>query len=189
MKSGELYYLIGKPNQIKNDLLYSLNKLTKQEKLINIQKTVTTDEYLKDHSQYSFVTESDFNLRKRMGLYCLDWTKKGHSFGISGEISPLLNKGVNVLLNGSFQNVMQAVKQFPLLNVIMIKSQTTENSHNTEGYPLLEDDGVSLEWVAHANGVYCPYVLTMIEHGVTDKAAELIIDFTMSEQVSLDKAV
>ncbi len=187
--NGELYYLIGKPNQLKHELLHSLNKLTKNERSIVIPNTITTDVRLEDDDNYSYVEKSDFVLRKSMGLYCLDWEKMENSFGISGEVSQLINKGINVFMNGSLINIENAMKLFPKINVVMIRSESTSSDSDYDGFPLIESENARLEWVRQANGIYCPFVLTIINKYKLDDIASLLINFTLSNHSQLAKAV
>ena len=187
--NGEFYYLIGKPNQLKHELLHSLNKLTKNERSIVIPKTITTNEQHKDDNNYSYVEESDFMLRKNMGLYCLDWEKKESSYGISGEVSQLINKGINVFVNGSLLNIEHAMKLFPTINVVMIRNENTNSDSDSDGYPLVESENARLEWMRHANGVYCPFVLTIINKYELDEVASLLMNFAIFEHSQLAKAV
>jgi len=187
--NGELYYLIGKPNQLKHELLHSLNRLTKNERSIVIPKTITTNVQLKDDDNYSYVEESDFVLRKSIGLYCLDWEKMESSFGISGEVQQLLNKGMNVFVNGSLLNIENAMKLFPTINVVMIRNESTNSDSDYDGFPLIESENARLEWVRQANGVYCPFVLTIINKYELDEVASLLVNFTLFNHSQLAKAV
>ena len=186
--SGELYYLVGKPNVLKHQLLEQISIATKDNQSVIVVKTVTTNEQFMHTAGFSVIGESDFALRQSMGLYSLNWVKKGHSYGVGGEIQQLLNRGNTVLLNGSLQNIDQAVKLFPLMNVVMTKYEPLGNE-SYEGYPLTENDGARLDWISEANGVYGPFVLTVFDETGHQSAADLLLQFALFDHAKLDKAV
>ena len=187
--SGELYYLIGKPNLLKHSILQHITASMQNDCSVLVAKTNTTNDAFVNDPNYCVISESDFGLRNSMGLYCLNWQKKGHNYGIGGEIQQLINRGNNVLLNGSLQNIEQALKLFPLMNVVMIKYETKPDSGRNDGYSIVENDGARLDWISEANGVYGPFVLTAFDENAHQSVAELLLKFVLFDPSKLDKAV
>jgi len=189
MVKGEIYYLIGKPNHLKHELLNSLTHLSESYASCTVFQTFTTSDVIAKDGHFEYLDEVDFKLRQSMDMFSLYWEKNGMFYGISGEVSEYLNKGINVVINGSLHNVEQASKLFPQMNVIMVKKQKPSSELAMEGYPLIIDEDVQLEWVNNVNGIYCPYVLTLLEDNAQEKAAELLIKLIEYNESYLDKVI
>jgi len=187
--SSELYYLVGKPSQLKHQVMDTLLEITKSDPSIVVVKTITTDEMLKSDRSYDYVSEADFMLMQNMGLYCLDWQKKGLRYGVSGEINQYLNKGMNVILNGSLQNVERALKQFPMMNVVFVKHENMDDDQNLKGYPLTENENARLDWVTLESDIHCPFVLNSFTCDEHKDAANLLVDYMRKDQDRYAKAI
>ena len=189
MVKGEIYYLIGKPNHLKHELFKSLTRLGKSNVSCMVFQTFTTSDAIVNDGGFEYLDETDFKVRHSMDMFSLYWEKSGVFYGVGSEISDYLNKGVNIVINGSLHNVEQASKLFPQMNVIMVKKQKPGSELALEGYPLIIDEDVQLEWVNNVNGIYCPYVLTLLEDDAQQKAAELLIKLIEYNESYLDKVI
>lgn len=123
MINTELFYLVGKPNRIKQALVTQLKERLENEASIIVPEVYTTDEEAAKGENYILLDERDFHLRQSMGMYCLNWKKNNQYYGVVADIIQRLNMGVDVVLNGSLHNLEQAMKQFPNLNTIIIQKQ------------------------------------------------------------------
>ena len=173
--NAEMYYVIGKPAYLKYDFFHYLSVASETHSYLRIPRLFTTDEQFESLDNTYIIDERDFNLRDSLGIYCLTWKKGGHYFGICAEGAQWVHNGYSVVMNGSFANVSQALKVFPEMNVILLRSVGDEDT--SIGNRLLESDGARLDWVDSANGVCCPYILSFSEGAGIQSASQLLTEF------------
>ncbi|ALM51212.1 ribose 1,5-bisphosphokinase [Halomonas huangheensis] len=56
--------------------------------------------------------ESEFAVRRELGLFCLDWCAHGLCYGVGREVEEWCRRGATVLLNGSRRALPQARERF-----------------------------------------------------------------------------
>lgn len=171
--SAELYYLVGKPNSLKQALVSELRNTLAEKTDILVPEVYTTDEVQAESENYIHIDERNFLLRESMDVYCMSWEKNGHYYGFSGDLIQRLNSGVDIILNGSFHSLDQAKKQFPGINTVMIKRQNKVSSDN-ENYLIAEDDEVRLEWDSQDAKFGHPYVLTLMSDDGMQNALDML---------------
>lgn len=66
------------------------------------------------------VTQAEFQQMKRLGLFALDWESHGHCYGLGREIELWLQRGANVIMNGSRAYLPEASRRFPDLSVVLV---------------------------------------------------------------------
>ena len=187
--SAEIFYLVGKPNHLKQELIYALRDKLNQETSITIPQVVTTDESVALSDNYEYVEERDFNLRNSMGMYCLTWEKNKYQYAVVADLIQRVNTGVDVILNGSMKNVQQARKQFPNLNIVVIKNQGGGYNVQPNQYLIAEEDEIKLEWHDSDDDMGQPYVLTMVNETSMNKAIEMLLNLVTYERNSYGKVV
>jgi len=182
--NAELFYLVGKPNSLKQLFVEELKLRVLENLNIFVPDVYTTNPSLIDASNYKYIDERDFSLRSSMGMYCLDWKCKDAYFGVSGDLYHRLNNGVSVVLNGSVHNVEDATAQFPNMNTLVIEKQNNRRlSNNTL---IAENDDVVLEWSEHETELGYPYILSMPGEEQMGSAVELFLNL-INYETSLDQ--
>jgi len=187
--SAELFYLVGKPNNLKQELVSQLKERLSEDKDIIIPQVVTTDPEVAEGDNYIHVEENDFRLRDSMGMYCLKWSKKGHFYGVVADVVQRLNTGVDIVINGSFHNLEQAKTQFPNLNTVIIKKQGVSSQSSSNQYLIAEEEDVKLEWNDKDGDMYHPYVLSMLSEDNVEKGIEILIGLFAYDRKSLAKVI
>ena len=186
--SAELFYLVGKPNHIKQEFVSQLKEKLVNEVSIIVPDVYTTDKEVAEGENYIHLDERDFVLRQSMGMYCLNWEKKQQQYGVVADLIQRLNTGVDVILNGSLHNLEQATKQFPNINTVLIRKPGCRSSESVNQYLIAEDEEVRLEW-SDSDQMGHPYVLTLMSEESIDKAVEMLIGLVTYERKSFDKVV
>lgn len=186
--NAELYYLVGKPNSLKQALVSVLRKsLTGQSDII-IPKVYTTDKVAAEGDNYSYIDERNFLLRQSMDLYGLSWEKKGHFYGVNGDFSQRLESGVDIILNGSLLNFEQAKKLCPNMNTIVVRKQKSDGDNDRCEYLIAENDEVKLEWECQDTKFGHPYVLTLMSDQCMGNAIEMILSLVIYNRNCLEYA-
>jgi len=173
--NAELYYLVGKPNSLKQSLVSVLRESLSGQSSVLVPEVYTTDEAVAKSENYIYIDQRNFLLRKSMDIYSLSWEKKGQLFGVSGDLSQRLNSGVDVILNGSLHNLDQAKSLYPNINTVLIQKQSKEKVRSDSYYLIAEDDEVTLEWDSQGENMGHPYVLTLMSGHGMDKALEMML--------------
>ena len=162
--NAELYYLVGKPDALKQSMASVLRQSLSEISSVFIPEIFTTDDEISENENYRYIDERNFRLRQSMDVYSLSWKKQGHFFGVNGDISQRLNSGVDVVINGSFHNLKQARQQFPNINIVLIRR---EHVAIKKHYLIAEDDEVRLEFDGNKGEMGFLYMLTMMSgHGM-----------------------
>lgn len=66
------------------------------------------------------VTDEEFAVRREAGLFALDWSANGQSYGIGIEVEAWLSRGLTVVANGSRGYLPEAVRRYPALVPVLI---------------------------------------------------------------------
>jgi len=186
--NAELYYLVGKPNSLKQDLVSVLRKSLSGHSDIVIPEVFTTDKVMAEGDNYTYIDERNFSLRQSMDLYCLTWEKKGHLFGVNGDLSQRLNSGTDIILNGSMHNLEQAKKLYPNINTIVVRKHNAKNTPTGNDYLIAEDDEVRLEWESQDVRFGHPYMLTLMSEHCMENAIEMILSLVIYNRNCLEYA-
>ena len=186
MMSAELYYLVGKPNSLKQDLISVLRKSLSNQPGIIVPEIFTTDKLVAENDNFIYVDERNFRLRQSMDLYSLSWVKKDQLYGVNGDLTHRLNSGADVILNGSLHNLDQVKYLYPNVNTIVIKNLTDGDESDNDNYLIAENDEVKLEWESKDKGLGHPYVLTLMSGHCMENAIEMILSLIIYNRNSLD---
>jgi len=186
--NAELFYLVGKPNRLKQAFVSQLKEKLTEDASILVPDVYTTDKSEADSGSYVYLDERDFNLRLSMGMYCLCWEKNQHHYGVIADVIQRINTGVDVLLSGSLHNVEQAKKLFPNMNIVQVAKQGCSPQKIVGHHLIAEDDGVRLEW-SDNDDMGTPYVLTLSSEKDIPNAIEMLLALIVYEKKYLDDAI
>jgi ribose 1,5-bisphosphokinase len=119
MIHGRLYYMMGPAGAGKSGVLGWVREHGVPVGVVCAQRYMTRA--ARDGSE-SLVTLSDeeFTAREQRGLFALTWSAHGVRYGIGREIEHWMNRGADVLVNGSRGAYAEALKRFPNLQPVVI---------------------------------------------------------------------
>ena len=81
------------------------------------------------------LSEAEFALRKRLGLFAMDWESAGHCFGVGMELNYWLATGLSVVVNGSHAILEHALKGYPEMTLIWITAALRDHAPQLEPAP------------------------------------------------------
>jgi len=186
--NGELYYLVGKPNTLKQSLVSVLRKSLSDQSDIIVPEIYTTDETVAKCENYIYIDERNFLLRQSMDLYSLSWEKNESFYGVSGDLSQRIASGADVILNGSLHNLSRAKLLFPSISIVFIKKQAADEFDVEGRYLIAEHDEVKLEWDEKDFKLGQPYVLTLMSDHCMENAIEMILSLVTHNRDCLEYA-
>jgi ribose 1,5-bisphosphokinase len=130
--SGHLYYLMGASGSGKDSLLQGCrHRLEHSHKAFIAHRYITraADAGGENHIH---LTESEFELRRDTGMFCMHWASHGHLYGIGKEVEVWVNHGLNVIMNGSREYLPKALNNFSAITPIMITIDSDQLRHRLE---------------------------------------------------------
>jgi ribose 1,5-bisphosphokinase len=119
MNHGCLYYMMGPASAGKSGVLGWVREHGVPVGVVCAQRYMTCQAR---GASESLVTLSDeeFTAREQRGLFALTWSAHGVRYGIGREIEHWMNRGADVLVNGSRGAYADALKRFPNLRPVVI---------------------------------------------------------------------
>lgn len=110
MTVAKLIYLMGPSGSGKDSLISALRQQP-QHGLMFAHRYVTRP-WQSGNENHIELTDSEFELRRQSGLFCLDWQANGHQYSVGCEVLAWLVAGHPVLMNGSREHLSQAMEVF-----------------------------------------------------------------------------
>lgn len=118
---GMLIYVVGASGSGKDTIMQNLRKeMGYNTKFIFAHRYITRPAELGGEN-YISLTEEEFQARIERGLFAMQWSSHGYRYGIGIEIKNWMEKGFNVLVNGSREYLPDAANVFPDLMVVVIE--------------------------------------------------------------------
>jgi len=115
---GRLFYMVGASKVDKERLLaYARSRLGDSHPVMFAHCYVTRSGRAASHVSLS---EEEFELRKRLGLFVMDWDEGGARCAVGTEINYLLALGLAVIVAGSDSHLEAAFNAYPDLTVIWV---------------------------------------------------------------------
>ncbi len=120
MSTGTLFYVIGPSGSGKDSLMnYAREQIDGQQGVLFAHRYITRPMDAGGENHVC-LTHAEFQQRKALGLFALDWQSHQNLYGIGIEIVNWMNTGVNVVVNGSREYLPVASQRFPAMQVILI---------------------------------------------------------------------
>jgi ribose 1,5-bisphosphokinase len=117
---SKLFYVIGASGAGKDTLMnYARKQINGSENVVFAHRYITRPPFSGNENHVS-LTKEEFALRSRAGMFALSWGSHDKYYGIGQEINSWLNKGFNVVVNGSREYLPVAQGLYPDLKVILI---------------------------------------------------------------------
>jgi ribose 1,5-bisphosphokinase len=115
-----LFYIIGASGAGKDTLMnYARTNLHPSEKVIFSHRYITRPPFF-GNENHVYLTPEEFKLRINTGCFALHWESHGQFYGIGCEINAWMERGFNVIVNGSRQYLPVARQLYPEMAVILI---------------------------------------------------------------------
>jgi ribose 1,5-bisphosphokinase len=124
MKAGQLYYVMGPSGAGKDSVLTWVREHGVAHGVLCAHRYITRPAHAGGENHVA-LSEEEFQLRERSGLFALTWQAHGLHYGIGNEVAHWLAHGADVLVNGSRGAFEQACERFPALRPVLI----TANPH------------------------------------------------------------
>jgi len=129
---AELFYIIGASGVGKDSLIsYAREKLAGTALVAFAHRYITRDADA-GHENHISLTINEFSLRDKHGCYAMQWHSHATSYGIGIEIEQWLDRGLNVVVNGSREYLQNAAEKFSQLTPVLItadKARLKERLH------------------------------------------------------------
>lgn len=120
MKPGHLYYLIGASGVGKDSLLDYLRCHLHEKNQVVIPQRYITRSVTAGGESHIELTPPAFRERLQAGGFAMHWESHGYLYGIGAEIIPLLDQGVQVIVNGSRHYLNTARAHYPNLRPVLV---------------------------------------------------------------------
>ncbi|MFM9837813.1 MAG: phosphonate metabolism protein/1,5-bisphosphokinase (PRPP-forming) PhnN [Cyclobacteriaceae bacterium] len=117
---SKLFYVMGASGAGKDTLMnYARNAVQSTEKIVFAHRYITRSPFSGNENHIS-LTEQEFKTRLKQGLFSLHWGSHNNLYGIGIEIDLWMDKGFNVVINGSREYLPTAQKIYPNIIPILI---------------------------------------------------------------------
>jgi ribose 1,5-bisphosphokinase len=119
---GRLVYLVGASGVGKDSLIqYARDALGKRHAVVFAHRYITRPARPQGENHIA-LTEPEFGMRKRRGLFAMTWESHGYRYAIGLEIDEWLAKGLTVVVNGSRSYLPRARRRYPQMQVVWISA-------------------------------------------------------------------
>jgi ribose 1,5-bisphosphokinase len=119
MKAGQLYYVMGPSGVGKDSVLTWVRQHGVAHGVLCAHRYITRPAHAGGENHVA-LSEAEFQLRERSGLFALTWQAHGLHYGIGSEVGHWLAHGADVLVNGSRGAFVLACERFPALRPVLI---------------------------------------------------------------------
>jgi ribose 1,5-bisphosphokinase len=119
MKAGQLYYVMGPSGAGKDSVLGWVREHGVAHGVLCAHRYITRPAHAGGENHVA-LSEEEFHLRERRGLFALTWEAHGLHYGIGSEVAHWLARGADVLVNGSRGAFELACERFPALRPVLI---------------------------------------------------------------------
>jgi len=123
MPAGSLYYVVGASGAGKDSVLrYARAALGRDHEVLFATRYITRPRRSGGDDHIALGT-GEFLLRKRRGLFAMDWESHGFRYGIGVEIDAWLAQALTVVVNGSRSYLPIARERYPQLEAVWITAR------------------------------------------------------------------
>ena len=120
MPQGVLYYVVGASGAGKDSVIrYARESLAHAPDVLFAHRYITRP-LRPDGENHVELTTAEFLVRKRHGLFSMDWESYGFHYGIGVEIDTWLGRGLAVVVNGSRSYIPVARQRYGAMKVVWI---------------------------------------------------------------------
>jgi len=118
--SGTLFYLIGASGSGKDSLLAGCRaRLLPHHRCCVAHRYITRAPGVGGEN-HIHLTEAEFAQRSELGMFAMQWDSHGYRYAIGSELNLWLDRGINVLVNGSREYLPEAMDLYDELVPILV---------------------------------------------------------------------
>ena len=123
MTEGRLFYVVRASGVGKDGLLdYARRQLSNTHPIMFAHRYITRPAARGSDYEVA-LSEGEFALRKRHGLFVMDWESRGLRYGIGNEVNYWLAMGMSVVVKGSRTYLGEALRAYPDMTVIWVVAE------------------------------------------------------------------
>jgi len=128
-----LFYVIGASGAGKDTLMNYARTTINGEKAVIFAHRYITRPSNNGNESHVHLTAPEFKLRIEAGFFALHWESHGNHYGIGTEIDTWMEKGCNVVVNGSREYLPVAQQRYPEMIVILVEASPETISSRLAG--------------------------------------------------------
>ncbi len=119
--TGTLFYLVGASGAGKDSLLVGLRQRLAAEHRCYVAHRYITRPAAAGGENHIALSEAEFSERLQHGSFAMHWHSNGLSYAIGSEVDLWLERGINVLVNGSRGWLSEALEQYENLVPVWVR--------------------------------------------------------------------
>jgi ribose 1,5-bisphosphokinase len=120
---GRLFYIVGASGVGKDSLIqYARERLADDDSVLFAHRYITRAMSAKGENHIA-LTEREFALRERNGLFALAWRSHGFRYGVGVEIDLWIERACTVVVSGSREFLPQARARYPDISVVWVSAR------------------------------------------------------------------
>jgi phosphonate metabolism protein PhnN/1,5-bisphosphokinase (PRPP-forming) len=174
---GRLFYVVGPSGAGKDSLLRYL-----KERVGDMHSIAFTHRYITRAADaggenHVALDPAEFAKRERAGAFALHWNSHGHRYGIGVEIDHWLERGLDVIVNGSRAHLARAFARYPDMTVVWITAPPELLRERLQQRGREADEAVESR-LARAPAVDMPHgarVVEIVNDATLDRAGEQLV--------------
>ncbi|MFT5719766.1 MAG: ribose 1,5-bisphosphokinase [Motiliproteus sp.] len=109
---ANIIYLMGPSGSGKDSLISALSKQLRPGAGLLIAHRYITRNWQSGGENHIQLSDTEFVLRKTLGLFSLSWQANGHHYGIGCEVDAWLKAEQSVIVNGSREHLPEAIERY-----------------------------------------------------------------------------
>jgi len=118
--SGTLFYLVGASGSGKDSLLTGCRAgLLPQHCCCVAHRYITRAPGIGGEN-HIHLTEAEFAQRSELGMFAMQWDSHSYRYAIGSEVNSWLDRGINVIVNGSREYLPQALALYDVLVPVLV---------------------------------------------------------------------
>ncbi|BBB29280.1 ribose 1,5-bisphosphokinase [Neptunomonas japonica] len=109
---AKIIYLMGPSGSGKDSIISGLRQQLHTNAGLMIAHRYITRHWQSGGENHIELTDAEFSLRKKLGLFSLSWQANGHHYGIGCEVDAWLQANHSVIVNGSREHLPDAIEHY-----------------------------------------------------------------------------
>ena len=123
MNIGKLFFIVGPSGSGKDSLMTGVKSFLPPHEFLFARRVITRSVAI-DTEDHDSCSESEFLEREKQGDFIITWHAHGLFYGLPSSLLIAINQGINVIANGSRNEIVSLQKKVPSLCVIEISAPT-----------------------------------------------------------------
>lgn len=121
MNIGKLFFIVGPSGSGKDSLMTGVKSFLPPHEFMFARRVITRSVAI-DTEDHDSCSESEFLEREKQGDFIITWQAHGLFYGLPSSLLVAINQGINVIANGSRNEIVSLQKKVPSLCVIEISA-------------------------------------------------------------------